>query len=223
MSIQTSFAAPLLAIGCALVIIPVAETPASAQINSQRQADLTGRNVGVVHHRDGHFAERRNGRWVEYNSNGQPTFRFEETHRDEWSVYLRDPSRNVRLQLDLHRDWIRYAAGRDRYSDLYRITDAGHRGERGSGGWRFREDRGDNRGYDVGRRYDDYGDSSNSHRGSDDRRARGHVRSVKAGPIWNRQDADVKCPIVAYAVEGKWTGAWRTTQWGQMSVCDIEF
>ena len=46
-------------------------------------------------------------------------------------------------------------------------------------------------------------------------------RMVNAGPIWNQQDAEVKCPVVAYAVGGRWTGQWRTTRQGQMSVCEI--
>ena len=47
------------------------------------------------------------------------------------------------------------------------------------------------------------------------------VRLVNAGPIWSQQDAAIKCPVVAYAVNGRWTGQWRTTQQGQMSVCEI--
>ena len=39
--------------------------------------------------------------WVEFDAvNG--FHYFQETHRDEWSVYLFDAGRNVRLQLDLH-------------------------------------------------------------------------------------------------------------------------
>jgi rubredoxin len=47
-------------------------------------------------------------------------------------------------------------------------------------------------------------------------------RDVRAGPIWNQQDAELKCPVVATAVRGRWTGHWTTTEWGQMSVCQIE-
>lgn len=49
------------------------------------------------------------------------------------------------------------------------------------------------------------------------------TRNVNAGPIWNQQDALVKCPVAAFAVGGTWTGAWRTTIEGQMSVCEIAF
>lgn len=46
-------------------------------------------------------------------------------------------------------------------------------------------------------------------------------RDVEAGPIWNQADAQIKCPVAAYAVRGTWTGQWRTVAQGQMSVCEI--
>ena len=45
---------------------------------------------------------------------------------------------------------------------------------------------------------------------------------VDAGPIWNQIDADRKCPQVAKSAGGKWTGQWKTTRPGQMSVCEIK-
>jgi hypothetical protein len=50
----------------------------------------------------------------------------------------------------------------------------------------------------------------------------GKDRWVDAGPIWNQFDADRKCPKVARDVGGKWTGQWKTTRPGQMSVCEIK-
>lgn len=47
-------------------------------------------------------------------------------------------------------------------------------------------------------------------------------RDFEAGPIWNQQDAEVKCPIVASAVRGRWNGNWVTTRWNEMSVCGVE-
>jgi hypothetical protein len=47
------------------------------------------------------------------------------------------------------------------------------------------------------------------------------ARNVDAGPIWNQADAELKCPVVAYAVRGRWTGQWVTTEQGRMSVCEI--
>ena len=46
---------------------------------------------------------------------------------------------------------------------------------------------------------------------------------VEAGPIWSQADAERKCPEVAKAQGGVWTGAWRTTVPGQMSVCQLRF
>ena len=43
------------------------------------------------------------------------------------------------------------------------------------------------------------------------------LREVEAGPIWNNADATQKCPAVC--APQAWTGAWRTTITGQMSVC----
>jgi rubredoxin len=47
-------------------------------------------------------------------------------------------------------------------------------------------------------------------------------REVEAGPIWNQMDADRKCPEVARKEGGTWTGQWRTTRPGMMSVCEIK-
>lgn len=47
------------------------------------------------------------------------------------------------------------------------------------------------------------------------------VKSVDAGPIWNQADAERKCPEVAKRNDGVWTGEWRTTVPGQMSVCEL--
>jgi hypothetical protein len=47
------------------------------------------------------------------------------------------------------------------------------------------------------------------------------VKSVDAGPIWNQADAERKCPQLAKANVGTWTGQWRTTVPGTMSVCEL--
>lgn len=49
------------------------------------------------------------------------------------------------------------------------------------------------------------------------------AQDVTAGPIWSNEDANVKCPVAAAAVNGTWTGAWVTTVEGEMSVCGIKF
>ncbi|HEY8021322.1 MAG TPA: mannan-binding lectin [Thermoanaerobaculia bacterium] len=46
-----------------------------------------------------------------------------------------------------------------------------------------------------------------------------NVCTVNAGPIWNQQDANQKCPATCNNGYGPWTGQWWTTVQGQMSVC----
>jgi hypothetical protein len=41
----------------------------------------------------------------------------------------------------------------------------------------------------------------------------------EAGPIWDQQDAERKCPGVCSSHDGLWNGQWRTTEPGRMSVC----
>lgn len=48
------------------------------------------------------------------------------------------------------------------------------------------------------------------------------VREINAGPIWNQPDAQQKCPRVCGQAGGQWNGHWRTTQFGQMSVCNCQ-
>ncbi|MCC5628817.1 mannan-binding lectin [Nostoc sphaeroides CHAB 2801] len=45
--------------------------------------------------------------------------------------------------------------------------------------------------------------------------------NVNAGPIWNNDDAQIKCPVVAAVYGTQWTGRWTTTIWNKMSVCDL--
>ena len=42
---------------------------------------------------------------------------------------------------------------------------------------------------------------------------------VKAGPIWNNDDAKVKCPVATASHGAQWNGQWRTTVQGKESVC----
>ena len=61
--------------------------------------------------------------WVERaRGSQQPRFRFRETARDDWSVYLRDESRGVDLQLDLHTGNIYFSDAQTPRQVLYRIT-----------------------------------------------------------------------------------------------------
>ena len=69
----------------------------------------------------GSYEQRTPNKWVEVNSQNEVSFHFDETHRDEWSVYLHDPSRKVSLQLDLHRKTIIYSDASPNRFDLYSI------------------------------------------------------------------------------------------------------
>ncbi|GAB2184498.1 MliC family protein [Roseibium sp. LAB1] len=102
------------------------QNPVPQQPSGQPSAasGLNGRNVGVVRHSGGSFTHVGNGQWQEADVYGTVNFYFQEFGRDDWSVYLHDSSRNVTLQLDLHRRMILYAQGDAPRSDLYAITDA---------------------------------------------------------------------------------------------------
>ncbi len=80
----------------AAALVPQA-VPVAAQ-----EAGVNGTNVARVEFNQGAVMQKAApGVWVEYDATGRQTFRFEERGRDEWSVYLFDPSRNVRVQIDL--------------------------------------------------------------------------------------------------------------------------
>lgn len=85
---------------------------------------VNGRDVAFVQFQGGSIAQTGGRTWAEYGNGGPARFNFQETHRDDWSVYLNDASRNVQLQLDLHRKWISYGENGGPKRDLYQITDA---------------------------------------------------------------------------------------------------
>ncbi|MEP3045483.1 MAG: MliC family protein [Roseibium sp.] len=91
-----------------------AQLPASGAVN--------GYSVGQVLHPGGSFTNVGNGQWHEADAQGRVNFNFREESRDEWSVYLFDASRNVALQLDLHRGQVLYGVGAEPKRDLYPIT-----------------------------------------------------------------------------------------------------
>lgn len=96
------------AIGCALAFAAVPDT-ATAQVD--------GRNVVRVHSGHGSritgiFEQEQGSRpsvWAEKTVQGVTRFRFAETHRDQWSVYLYDASRRINLRVDLWLDKIVYS------------------------------------------------------------------------------------------------------------------
>ena len=166
----------------------------TAPVAAQPGTGVDGWNVEYVAMPGGHYAQVGTKAWAEYPPAGEVPFRFVETQRDEWSVYLNDPSRNVQIQLDLFRRKVSYGTGGGPRSDLYDITGA----RRG--------------GAPVARATPSAPPPPTERK-----------RPVNAGPIWNQADANAKCPVVGYAVGGRWTGGWWTTREGQMSVCEIAY
>ena len=52
---------------------------------------------------------------------------------------------------------------------------------------------------------------------------------IEAGPIWSNDHAKTRCPEVVDewlkahpGWQAEWTGAWTTTVWAKMSVCNIK-
>jgi hypothetical protein len=76
-----------------------------------------GYNVIGVSYNGGFFRLNTGTTWTENN-----IFTFVERGRDEWSVYLYDGSRDVHIQLDLHRKKVSYSQGGGARSDLYDIV-----------------------------------------------------------------------------------------------------
>jgi hypothetical protein len=89
-----------------------------------RSAVVNGRNVIQANMQAGRLIMTDNGAWVEQGNDGA-TFNFVEDGRDDWSVYLSDASRGVRLQIDIHRKLVLYAdQGAPNMRPLYPITSA---------------------------------------------------------------------------------------------------
>ena len=70
-------------------------------------APVDGRNAALAQYGSGgkflgEFRQVGAEAWHEDSRHNGLSFDFVETHRDDWSVYLHDPSRDVRIQIDLH-------------------------------------------------------------------------------------------------------------------------
>ena len=100
------------------------------------QSRVNGRDVGVVVFSDfqgralGRFEARGRQQWIETNAAGDVTFRFSESGRDDWSVYLEDRGRGVQIQLDLHTRRVMYKDASGPRRELYVITEAQRLGVR---------------------------------------------------------------------------------------------
>ena len=51
----------------------------------------------------------------------------------------------------------------------------------------------------------------------------GNVREVAAGPIWDQNQANTKCPYIASTQNATWTGKWRKLGPDHQSVCEVRF
>ena len=178
----------------------------------------TGANVRSVAYGQGSYRETGPRTWGEFDKAGKQTNAFVEEARDEWSVFLFDPARKVRVQIDLYRKKIRYADNGGSYADLYDVTGsaAGAAATKPSapppprasfqssdGFWNNSPVR-----YGVGAAG---GDKA------------GTFRGVEGGPIASQGDADKNCPDAARAVNGTWTGQWRQGPGAYPGLCMVRF
>lgn len=53
--------------------------------------------------------------------------------------------------------------------------------------------------------------------------AASNVREIFAGPIWDDNQAQTKCPMIAANNKGTWTGKWRKTGPDHSSLCEVRF
>ncbi len=97
-------------------------TTAAATAQSYSNQSVNGENVKAAYFNGGRFEQTSPKVWKEYANSGGPRFTFRETHRDAWSVYLRDDSRNGDLQIDVHRKMISAGWNGGARSDLYPVT-----------------------------------------------------------------------------------------------------
>lgn len=102
---------------------PVPQPPV---VTSYTSEGVNGPNLARVSFGNGvsRFEHAGNGVWQEYNEAGQPTARFQETGRDDWSVYANDAGRNIQLQFDVHRQMIGLAQNGGAMGDQWAMVSA---------------------------------------------------------------------------------------------------
>ncbi len=116
-------AAAVLALATVGLAAPVADA-SPVPVSGAQAVAVTGRNVTEVTTPEARFVLTPGAGWEERGRDGG-RFQFAEQNRDDWSVYLFDASRGVRIQLDLHTRTVSYAdAGAPGMRPLYRISDA---------------------------------------------------------------------------------------------------
>lgn len=198
------------------------------------------------------FQKVGNRRWQEINERGT-RINWQEQNRDEWSVYLKDPSRKMNLQIDLHTtkiSWGNYNQGT--HNELCRIKSTNNQDRapaparaqsqeqlcesmiQGKVAWA----RGGSKSWsptnvknlcrnskNAANTVQCFKSEINRHNNWQKgiKRCSGNKRAIDAGPIWNQNDANNKCPQIASRNGGTWTGGWWTTVQGKMSVCEVQF
>ena len=68
------------------------------------------------------FVSTDDGLWTEYGGDGEPLAVFKEEGRDDWSVYLFDAGRNLRIQLDVWRRMVGISVDGKPMEDFHPIT-----------------------------------------------------------------------------------------------------
>jgi len=84
--------------------------------------DTNGYSVQHAQFAEGYFIQTGPVTWRE--SGKVDKFEFIESARDEWSVYLDDPTRKVSIQIDLFRKKIRYSDPETPWRDQYDLLSA---------------------------------------------------------------------------------------------------
>jgi hypothetical protein len=182
------------------------------------EAPATGANVRSVSYPQGVYRQTGPRAWAEFDKSGKQTNAFVEDARDEWSVFLFDPARNVRVQIDLYRKKIRYTENGGSYADLYDVTGSAA----GLGAAAAKP---------VARTSPSLASSDGFWNNSPVRygvgaaggNLAGVLRGVEGGAITGQGDANQRCPEAARAVNGTWTGQWHQGQGGFPGLCLVRF
>jgi len=88
---------------------------------SDHAEGVNGYSVSCAAVTNASFQKTGDKEWTEFEQNGVSFATFVETQRDEWSVYLRDDSRDMNLQIDLWRDKVSFSIGNEPKKDLYDV------------------------------------------------------------------------------------------------------
>jgi hypothetical protein len=109
--------------------------PAPAAANAEARAaeaaaGVNGRTATLVlfgppgGQKRGDYRQIGPGQWAETGPDGSVRFQYVETKRDDWSVYLLDRSRSVKIQLDLFTRQVKYDDGSSPQRPLYHVQSA---------------------------------------------------------------------------------------------------